>query len=86
MKIKFHRHFKKVYQKLPLKHRTQVDSALKLFQEDPHHPDLYNHALKGNLKGKRSIAAGFDLRIIFEVEGDYVLVIFLALGAHEKVY
>ncbi|MBU0459058.1 hypothetical protein KJ652_00720 [Patescibacteria group bacterium] len=61
-------------------------SALNLFANDPKNPDLYNHALKGELQGKRSISVGFDLRIVFIVEGNYEHVILFSVGKHEDAY
>lgn len=86
MKIYFKKSFIKQYQKLQKSHQTKIDRALKLFEKNPHDPTLKNHALLGRLAGKRSIAAGFDLRIVFEVEGDYVFVMMLAVGTHNQVY
>lgn len=75
MKIYFKKSFIKQYQKLPKSARAKIDHTLEIFEKNPHDPKLYNHPLTGKLAGKRSIAAGFDLRIIFEVEGNYVVVI-----------
>lgn len=86
MQIYFKKSFVKQYKKLQKNHRAKVDQTLRLFEKNPHDPILKNHILVGKLLGKRSIAAGFDLRIVFEVEGDYVVVNMLAVGTHNQVY
>lgn len=86
MQIYFKKSFLKQYQKLRKDYREKVNLALKLFEKNPHDPALKNHALSGKLLGKRSIAAGFDLRIVFEVQEDYLIIIILAVGTHNQVY
>lgn len=86
MQIYFKKTFLKQYKKLQKRHRENVDQAIERFKENPHDPSLKNHALVSKLLGKRSIVAGFDLRIIFEVEGDYITVIMLGVGSHNQVY
>lgn len=86
MKIERHKNFKKQYQKLPIKHRMRVDSALVMFMENPMHPLLRNHLLTGKLKGLRSISVGFDLRIVFQERDNFVYVLLIAVGSHAQVY
>lgn len=86
MQLKYHRIFEKQYAKLSLSLRSKVDVALLLFKKNPLDRVLHNHSLKGKLEGRRSIAAAFDLRLIFTVEGDYVVVQFLEVGTHNQVY
>ena len=86
MKILFKKRFVKQYQKLKKSDQNKVDHALKMFEKDPCDARLKNHALIGKLSGKRSISAGFNLRMIFELEGDYVVVIMIGVGTHNQVY
>lgn len=86
MRIYFKKSFLKQYGKLQKVIRPKVDDTIRLFAKNPHHHALKNHALAGKLIGKRSISAGFDLRIIFEVKGNYIVVIMLAVGTHNQVY
>jgi hypothetical protein len=46
-----------------------VESALRLFMEQPFHSRLKNHALSGHLQGLCAISAGYDLRIVYGSEG-----------------
>lgn len=86
MQIYFKKSFVKQYKKLQKNSRVKVDEAIRFFEKNPHDPLLKNHALAGKLLGKRSIAAGFDLRIVFMVERDYATVIMIAIGTHSQVY
>jgi addiction module RelE/StbE family toxin len=86
MKIVFKKSFVKQYTKLNRSKRDSVDTAIRIFEKNPLTPELMNHALKGKLQGKRAISAGFDLRIVFKVNGDYVLVEMLGAGSHNQVY
>lgn len=86
MKLFYQKSFLKSYQKLNLQDRRKVDQAIRLFEENPVHPDLKNHHLRGNLAGKRAFSAGFDLRILYREEGDHVIVYLLKTGSHNQVY
>ena len=86
MKIKYHRHFEKQYQKLPTVLQSKVRLATSRFTRNPLDPRLKNHALAGQLKGFRAFSVTGDIRIIFEQHGSYTLVIFLSVGTHSQVY
>ena len=86
MKIEAHRHFLKAYRSLPARQQTAVDNAIQQFAADRAQPMLADHALKGKMKGLRSVSAGFDLRVIYREEGGFVTVILLDTGTHNQVY
>ncbi len=86
MKIVYHKDFNKSYLKLSSKQQDKVDKALELFMENPFDPQLKNHPLHGDQKGRRAIAAGGDLRIVFEEINNYKKVIFYCTGSHNQVY
>ncbi|MCC7197401.1 type II toxin-antitoxin system mRNA interferase toxin, RelE/StbE family [Candidatus Peregrinibacteria bacterium] len=86
MLIVLKKSFVKQYQKLQKASQSKIDNTLRLFEKNPHDPQLKNHALTGKLTGKRSISAGFDLRIVFELEGNYMIVTMLSVGTHNQVY
>ncbi len=65
MKLIHRKSFRKSLENLTSNQKKRVGKVIKLFEENPHHPQLNNHALHGKLKDLRSIAAGGDLRIIF---------------------
>jgi mRNA-degrading endonuclease YafQ of YafQ-DinJ toxin-antitoxin module len=86
MRVFVRKGFRKSYANLSERDRKLVDDGLSLFREDPFHPDLKNHALKGVLKGQRAISAGFDLRILYRQEGGHAVVYLLKTGTHNQVY
>jgi addiction module RelE/StbE family toxin len=83
--IKVHKDFEKQLAKLPKKRRDKVVDTIELFLDDPTEPSLRNHALTGEWAGYRSISAGGDLRLHFEVL-DGNVVYFVAVGTHSQLY
>lgn len=79
--IKLHKDFEKQLVKLPKERRDTIE----LFLDDPSEPSLRNHALTGEWAGYRSISAGGDLRLHFEVL-DGNVVYFVAVGTHSQLY
>ena len=86
MKLIFHKDFVKAASKLDYKLQNKVDAAMEIFKIDPNDRILKNHALKGDLWGRRAIKVTGDVRIIFQQFNDYVLVILLDVGTHNQVY
>ena len=86
MNILFSRPMAKLYGRLSKEQREHVDAAIALFRQNPFAPKLYNHALQGKMAGKRSLSAGYDLRIIFVERDGYAVVIMLDVGKHDDVY
>lgn len=86
MDIRYRKSFQKDYKKLSKIQKVRVNKAIELFQKDPFNPLLKNHELSGKMEEIRSIAAGFDLRILLEVEGNYITVTMLEVGTHSQLY
>lgn len=85
MKADFHKKFDKQFAKLPTKHQLQVRQAVKLFLENPHNPELYNHPLNGEWQGSHSIRAAGDLLLHYnQISKNRVL--FVAVGSHSQLY
>ncbi len=85
MTIGFHKSFHKQAKNLQPAQKERLKTALRLFQTDPTHPDLYDHALTGNWKGYRSIAFGGDWRANY-IQKDNNTVLFVAVGTHSQLY
>ena len=70
--------------------KENITKALKLLHENPSHPSLNTHMLRGKQNGIWSCSAGYDCRIIFvyqknrETKGNEILL--LNLGTHDEVY
>lgn len=86
MVIRFTTAFRRMYRKLSQDQQSHADRALRLFTENPFNPKLHNHKLAGSQEGMRSIAAGYDLRMIYIEKEGYSLVLFLMVGNHDTVY
>lgn len=78
MKIIYHKKFEKRFKKLSPDLREKVISAIQCFSK--------NHALTGNLSGKRAFSVTSNVRIIFEEYNNYILVMVLDVGSHNQVY
>lgn len=65
-----------------------LQDTLNLLSQDPFHPRLRTHKLKGELKNSWSCSAGYDLRIIVSfVEYDNKqAILFESIGTHDEVY
>ena len=79
-RLVFSASFKKAYQHLPDSVQTKLDKQIRLFQENPRHPSLNIHQLKGT----RGIWEGYvdiHYRFTFEIHEDYYL--FRLVGTHD---
>lgn len=75
-----------MYRKLSTDQRDRAERALRLFGDNPFDPKLHNHKLAGSREGMRSIAAGYDLRLIYIEKGGHALILFIMVGNHDAVY
>jgi mRNA-degrading endonuclease YafQ of YafQ-DinJ toxin-antitoxin module len=63
-------------------------AALQQLEDDPNHPSLRTHKLKGELKNSFACSAGYDCRIVFRFvryQGKPA-VLLESLGTHDEVY
>lgn len=80
---KFKTSLKKIEKRNP-RLKQQILKQLKLFKQNPHHPSLRNHKLKGNLQNNWSISVGKSFRLcFFEENGGFT---FFDLGFHNEIY
>ena len=85
--ILFDRVFIKNYKKrvLPnVKLHKQYTKMVLLFIQDPFHPQLKNHKLRGKMKEYRAFFIENDCRVIYFETKTQIL--FLNVGKHEEVY
>lgn len=85
MEIEYKPKFKKQYAKLPVIMRLRFKERLKLFIDNPTHPQLKVHALKGKYIGYWSMNISGDLRAIYTYDGDSIIM-FFAIGTHSQLY
>ena len=74
---------RKIKSKTP-KLSEKIHKKLILFLNNPQHPSLRNHKLKGNLKNAWSISIEKDLRMLYYF--DEIGIIFFDIGTHDEVY
>lgn len=61
-------------------------SALALLAEDPHHPRLKLHALRGELDGLWAVRVTYGVRLVLTLNQRDHEVTLLALGSHDETY
>lgn len=84
MDIKFHKNFKKSFQKQPKRIQEKFFEVLDIFTEDQFDYSLNNHVLTGTFKLWRSINVTGDVRVHYrETETG---IIFMNIGTHSQLY
>jgi addiction module RelE/StbE family toxin len=70
--------------------RVSVEHTLRQLAEDPFHPSLHSHKLKGDLSGAWACTVDYDNRILFEFiwnpESGEEEIHLLTIGTHAEVY
>lgn len=70
--------------------KDRILTAMKLLEEDPFHPKLKSHKLKGILEDNWAYSVDYDLRIIFTFvknpQFDETEILLMDIGTHEEVY
>jgi addiction module RelE/StbE family toxin len=84
MRVRYLKTFQKQVTALQPAQTKRLRVALKLFQDEPSNPELYNHRLAGEWAGYRSIAFGGDWRAHYKMVGDTA--VFVAVGTHSQLY
>lgn len=85
MIIKFTKSFDKQYAKLTPPNQKKFDTRFVLFTSNPRNLILRNHALRGKYLGYMSINISGDLRAIYKIETNRVI-IFAFIGTHSQLY
>lgn len=85
MTIDFTKTFWRQYHRLPKKMQQQFDGRVRLFLVDPIEPRLRVHPLKGKYLGYWSMNVSGDIRALYRLQGDG-LVIFALIGTHSELY
>jgi len=82
--IFFHPTFKKAYRKRTRIVREHFDERMRIFEKEPFHPLLENHALHGTWKGYRSINVTGNFRAVFKQEDSVIT--FIDIDTHHNLY
>ena len=65
---------------------TQYEKTLKILENDPHHPSLRLHRLKGKLKDLHSISINISYRITLEFYLKDKEIVLVNVGHHDEIY
>lgn len=84
MKVVFTPSFFRKYNKLSRVLQEEASEKIALFKENPNHPSLRIHKLKGALKGFYSFSVNYAYRILFVYDNRQTAAL-LGIGTH-KVY
>lgn len=85
LKVTYHRNFKKDFQKLQKNVQAAFGERVTIFLENPKFPLLFDHPLKGEMKGRRAFSVTGSFRTIYEyIEKDKIKL--LSIGNHPHVY
>ena len=87
------RTFARAYERTLRRHPeldVTMERTLQLLLDEPFHPSLETHKLKGKLAGAWACRAGYDLRIVFyfcpsDCEGEKDILL-INMGSHDEVY
>ena len=82
--VLYNKSFIRQYTKLPIKIQKKFKERVALFKENPRHPSLRVHKLKGDMVPFESMNVTGDFRALFVREG--VKVIFHRIGTHSELY
>ncbi len=66
--------------------RNRYAKTLALLEQDPFHPSLRLHALRGRLSGLHSVSINLQYRITLELEIRERDIILVNIGTHGEVY
>lgn len=77
--------FDKQYAKVHVKVKVAFKQRVEIFRANPFDSRLRNHALKGKYLGYRSIDITGDVRVLYTVQGD-TLIILGFIGTHSQLY
>lgn len=85
MIIETTKNFDKQYSKLNEKTKALFKNRITIFKDNPFDSRLRNHALKGRYLGYRSIDITGDVRALYTVKGN-IIIIFGFIGSHGQLY
>jgi len=83
MKIYYSPKFERLYKKLPKDTQLLAEKKERIFRQDPFHPTLKTHKLKGKLFEFWAFSVDYKYRIIFEFLGNKSECRFHSIGGHD---
>ncbi len=84
-RIEFTKSFEKQFKVLKPSQKNRFYERLEIFKKNPYEKVLRDHALKGKYLGYRSIDISGDIRALYMIKGD-TIIIFGFIGSHSQLY
>ena len=84
MIVSYSKNFIKQAKKLPVATRQKLIERITIFSDNPLHPNLRNHQLRGKYKYYHSIDITGDVRALYLLHSNEA--IFDAVGTHSQLY
>jgi toxin HigB-1 len=81
MKVRYKPSFLRELGKMPPALQEEAKEKIALFGQDPQHPSLKAHKLKGKLRGYWSFSVNYKYRIIYKHESIHAVAL-LKIGDH----
>lgn len=81
MEIRYTAKFERMFRRLPAPVKKLARKKIEIFRHNQHAPSLRTHKLTGELLGKQSFSVNYQYRIVFEYDGE--IVVLLMIGTHE---
>jgi mRNA-degrading endonuclease YafQ of YafQ-DinJ toxin-antitoxin module len=85
----FTAHYERIERRILKRHpdlKNRYHKTLGLLEQDPYHPSLRLHSLKGRLTGLHSASINLQYRITLEVEIRDQEIILVSVGSHGEMY
>ena len=88
MRVQYDADFLDKLKHVDVRIRKSFDERIELFKQNPHNPQLHNHALKDPYEGFRSIDITNDYRAVYEEvsSGNETVAYFSLFGTHKELY
>jgi addiction module RelE/StbE family toxin len=86
MKPALQKSFLKSYAKLPQNIQKKFVERVQLFLDEPDHPLLRIHELKGDMTPLKSMNITGDYRALFTIDIKKQHIIFYKIGTHSELY
>jgi mRNA-degrading endonuclease YafQ of YafQ-DinJ toxin-antitoxin module len=66
--------------------KSEFERVLTQLEDDPNHPKLRLHPLKGRLAGKHAVSLTYSHRIVLVLALDEGEIVLLDVGTHDQTY
>lgn len=65
---------------------VRYEKTIRILEENPHHPSLRLHKLRGTMSDYYAVSINIEYRIILDFMIVYEVIVLLDIGTHDEVY